>query len=137
MSACICIHTYIYLCTTTNCCIYCIEENFRRCYLAPEPSAEILLIFAFKYQESTSTNSFACEITSTWEFSFSRIPSFACTHFYSLKFKVSYTIGFLVKKCFYLYAVELVSSNQLNVSIFHVELESQAYCPPRKADFST
>ncbi len=27
-------------------------------------------------------------------------------------FKVSYTIGFLVKKRFYLYAVELISSNQ-------------------------
>ncbi len=35
----------------------------------------------------------------------------------SLKFKVSYTIGFLVKKHFYLYAVELVSSNQLKVNI--------------------
>ncbi len=40
----------------------------------------------------------------------------------SLKFKVSYTIGFLVKTRFYLYAVELVSSNQLKVSIFHVEV---------------
>ena len=39
-----------------------------------------------------------------------------------LKFKVSYTIGFLVKKRLYLYAVELVSSNQLTVSIFYVEV---------------
>ncbi len=34
----------------------------------------------------------------------------------SLKFKVSYTIGFLVKKRFYLYAY------QLKVSIFHVQV---------------
>ncbi len=43
------------------------------------------------------------------------------TDCFILKFKVSYTIGFLVKKRFYLYAVELISSNQLKVSIFHVE----------------
>ena len=43
-------------------------------------------------------------------------------------FKVSYTIGFLVKKRFYLYAVELVSSNQLKVSIFHVEVPGIYTC---------
>ncbi len=37
-------------------------------------------------------------------------------------FQIPYTIGFLVKKRFYLYAVELVSSNQIKVSIFHVEV---------------
>ncbi len=31
-------------------------------------------------------------------------------------------IGFLVKKLFYLYALELISSNQLQVSIFHTEV---------------
>ncbi len=35
---------------------------------------------------------------------------------------MSYTIGFLVKKRFYLYALELISSNQLKVSIFHAEV---------------
>ncbi len=41
-------------------------------YLASEPSAEIFmgsnLIFAVQCQETTPTNSFACEITSAWEF---------------------------------------------------------------------
>ena len=34
----------------------------------------------------------------------------------SLKFKSSYTIGFLVKKRFYLFALELINSNQLKLA---------------------
>ncbi len=41
---------------------------------------------------------------------------------YFTEIQRSYTIGFLVKKRFYLYAVELVNFNQLKVSIFHAEV---------------